>query len=121
MISQYELKQSGYHLFVDNSKRKNEFTPEEDAYKGTWQKCIRDNKGQKFFVNIDHWDFANSRFAYKNKNDGPTFEAHSQLRSTEGTFNVTLLSCQHKTISEVEWWIEKQWIGNGCEYYEKND
>lgn len=121
MITLMELEKNGYRKFMDSMKSQKDLSPEEDAYKGTWQKCIRTSLGKKYFVNIDHWDFFNSRWKNKNIDRAPSFSAHAQLESKDGVFNVELIKCEHKTVESVESWFEKQWQGNGCKYYEKYD
>lgn len=120
MLNDQVLKDGGYQLFKDQFRRSKELTDSQDAYKGTWQKCIRDNEGKKYFINIEKWDFANSCFADRNLGRVPSFGANAQLTMANGdNFNVEYLSVGDKTLVEIEAWFEKQWKLNECNHYEK--
>jgi hypothetical protein len=119
MMNISTLEAQGYHRFEDQFKK--DARVQKDPYKGTWQKCFRDHLGKKYFINIEMWDFQDSDFAYKNLAKEPSYQAHAQFESKDGTFNVELLSVQNKTLKEVEAWFEKQWSQNECFYYEKHE
>lgn len=102
-----ELVKSGYTLFQCSLHR---HTP---GYKGTYQKYVTDDGGKKYFINVEVMNIPqlNQR--------GDNLEVHVQLNNKEvGTFNIEVLSCQNKTLSAIEAWIENQWKNNSCLYYE---
>lgn len=118
MISVEVLEKAGYTRFSDQFKRSENLS--NDPYKGTWQKCIRDDKGKKYFINIEKWDFADS--SLKDRFNGyklPSYSAHAQFDGPDGTFNVQLLSAEGRTLQAIENWFEKQWKMNECDHYEK--
>ena len=115
-----ELEAQGYRKFMDNFKLDKDMPPEESPYKGTWQKRIVDKKGILFFIQVEMWDFANSRYADRNIGREPSFTAYAQLNlPADDTMNVDLLSVQNKPVMEIEAFFAKQWRINECEYYEE--
>lgn len=116
------LLENGYGRYEDQFKRHKEFSPEEDAYKGSYQKCVRDDQGKKYFINIDTWDFANSFARHQNLGREMSFMAHAQFTLPNGdNVNFEYLSVGNKTIAEIEEWFAKTWSMYECRYYEKND
>ena len=119
-INIIELEKNGYRKFNDQFKRSKDLSESQDPYKGTWQKCIRDEKGKKYFINIQMWDFANSWVSDRNLAREASYQADVQFTLQDETnFNLELLSIQNKTLIEVEQWFEKAWRIHECEYYEK--
>lgn len=119
MITEKQLKELGYNKFMDQFKSHKDLS--NDPYKGTYQKSVRDEKGIKYFVNIEVWDFANSSLATSSnfKNKPVSFQAHSQVEDkTSMTINLEIMVGE-KSVKEVEDWFEKAWTILDCKYYEK--
>lgn len=118
-LSVKTLEENGYHMFVNSFKtmdRTNRISPS-DAYKGTWQKCFRDEKGKRYFINISLWDFTGISGTLSSS--GPSFCSDAQFNDKKGEcFNLELLSNKEQTLQSIETFFEKAWIRMGCEYYE---
>ena len=117
------LEKNEYRKFIDQfkicketSSSTKELSPD-DPYKGTWQKCFRDELGKKYFINVEVWDFQNSVFNNRIQAKEISFSANSQMETySKQTFNCQLLSI--KTLEDLENFFETQWTSNVCKYYE---
>lgn len=124
MITIALLEQNGYRYYENRSKRSDQLSPEQDPYKGLYQKCIRDTNGKKYFINFDCWDFANSFAGDRVGNVGrdPSFQASVQFTLPNGdSLNVEYLSAQNRTLPAMENFFEKMWRDLEAQYYEKNE
>lgn len=120
MITVEKLESNGYRKFVDTSKLSG--TIEQDPYKVTWQKCVRDDKGKKYFINIELWDFKNSQYADRVNIEDKSFPSWSQMEfQNEQNFRVSLFYNKEQSLDDVEAWYEKQWKINEAAYYELNE
>ena len=117
MLTVQLLEKAGYKYFRDSTKP----SPLcfNDPYKGTWQKRFDDEKGKKYFINIEMWHFADSDFADRYKGVAPSFTSNTQFRSEEQTFNIELFHEESRTLEQIEAWFENVWktVANSA-YYE---
>jgi hypothetical protein len=74
-------------------------------------KCYEDDKGKKYFINIDHYN------AIKNIPEG--FSAHSQFNlSDQETFNIDYFINEDTTLETIEQFYETLWQRMHCLYYD---
>lgn len=121
MINKKILEENGYYFYEDSMKRKQGESLSSSPYKGSWQKKIKDDKGVKYSINIDLYDFKDSDFRDRvPANSKPSYSAHTQLSILEDTnVNFEVLSVTNFTIEELESLFEKQWKFNEAKYYEE--
>mgnify|MGYP007088034478 CR=1 FL=1 len=118
MLTIQTLEDAGYRKFMDQFKVSKEMI--NDAYKGTWQKCFRDDTGKKYFVNIEIWNLRDSDIGDRYPREGISATAYFQCDTNDGlTFETRLLSVQEKSVIFLEKWFEEQWVKNNCQYYEQ--
>lgn len=111
MITINELEKNGYRKFIDSFKEKYNYDGH-SPYKGTWQKAISDDKGKKYFINIEYWHTINLLKEVKN-----SFLSYSHMEdNNEKSFNTELMT--NKSLKEIEVFFENQWKNNNCKYYE---
>ena len=122
MINVQTLESNGYTKFIDNHKLGSS-TIENSPYKGSWQKCIRDDYGKKYFIQVEMWDFKNSEFSDRiQSNPEPSFPSWVQFElPEEQNVKIELFHKENQSLEELEAWFEKQWEVNDAEYYELNE
>lgn len=121
-VSIENLEKSGYRKYIDSMKSaQGQELLSNHPYKGSWQKRIADDKGIKYFINIDLYDFGDSDFKNRIPVAPKNFSAHSQFEIEEEDFHVNfeLLDIKDKTIEFVENLFEKQWKAHNSIYSEK--
>jgi hypothetical protein len=112
MITIQDLVKSGYQKFDDSLKKESK-----PYYRGTYQLCVRDEIGKKYFINIEHWNFPSAGI------DQDSFHAHCQFNShstNSPTFDASLF-VSNLEIKQVEAWYENLWLKLEVEYYEKEE
>jgi hypothetical protein len=120
MITIASLQENGYRYFDHAFKRSPNLSAAQDPYKGLYQKCIRDTKGKKYFINFHCWDFANSFVGYQNVDREMGFEGDIQLTLPNGdSVNIEYLGAGKRTVVEIETWFESVWQSLGAQYYEE--
>jgi len=121
MIDNKILEENGYRFYEDSMKRNQGESLSSSPYKGSWQKKIKDNKGIKYFISIDLYDFKDSDLRDRvPENTNPNYSAHTQLSIMDDTnVNFEVLSVTNFTIEELESLFERQWKLNEANYYEE--
>lgn len=107
MTTKDELIAKGYKPFTQHNLK--EFT------NSFWQKCVRDDRGKKYYITIAEYD--NSKFPEIVKIAGAfSYQPEVQFTSHGITFNVDML--QPESILEMEHFFENMWNSLECDYYE---
>ena len=114
------LISNGYKKYVDSFKLDGDSSAL-SPYKGSYQKIVYGEKGKKYFINFDVYDFKNSRFSRTDMNFEIKISAHAQFESKDvGTINFELLDCNQKSLVQVEQWFEKMWMTSNCKHYSED-
>ena len=87
----------------------------ENCVTDLFQKCITDDVGKKYFINVKRWDFS----IYSGRpEDSNRFEATVQFdRKDDITINLDILN--PKSVEEVEKVYAEAWETGVYKYYEK--
>jgi hypothetical protein len=112
MINVNELLGAGYKTF------QHPFHKALPNYLGSYQKFLKDNKGQKYYINIHNFGEIPQYKIPEN------FSAESQLNGhsdNEDTFNVEYFIKGETTLAQIENWFEKLWTKMSADYYERNE
>lgn len=108
-ITRESLLEHGYKAFTQKSIK--EYTDQH------YQKCIRDERGKKYYITVSEWD--NRQYQDRFKIDDFSYEPDVQFTDANGTtFNVEMLS--PKSVGEMEKFFDSLWYAMCCEYYEGN-
>jgi hypothetical protein len=93
-----------------------------------WDKCDRcfqyrrtDERGIRFFVQVEFWEHSKYSNAERECPDGWSADAQFNARSDLPTFNVDLLSVAHMRPQEIVDWFESVWLRLSCAYYDEFD
>lgn len=86
-----------------------EFEPFNELATASYQKCIYDKVGKKYYININEYNLPNGL--------GYDFELNFDLEKL--AIKSTLFAFGDLTIKEVETFIEDLWIKLGGIYYEE--
>lgn len=122
MITIASLEENGYRYYKNDFKRSESLSPDQDPYKGLYQKCIRDTQGKKYYINFNCWDFANSFAGSQNSNREMSFEGDIQVTLANGdNVDISYLGGSKRSLGEIESWFESVWQSLGSQYYEKNE
>lgn len=92
---------------VPHLKRSNRF----------FQKCIRDARGKRFYVNIEFWQHSN----YSDMRDSWSSDVQFTQGDDTTTFNVALFVRDEDTPESIVDWYETLWRALGCDYYELSE
>ena len=97
------------HNYSDGSKKCNT---------DLFQKCIRNEYGKKYFININRWDFSLIHPRYSGE---VRYGATVQFTKKNGdAINVDYLSVQSDNLKEVEKFYEDMWDTGWFDYYERD-
>lgn len=93
-ITAERLEKAGYRNFNPD--------PSRIGCVGLWEKWVRDDAGRKLYaIHVYEWDMAKV-LGPKARNH---FEMDVQLRNSMGTFNVTLLHEDERTVEQMEQFV----------------
>ena len=82
-----------------------------------WQNCFRDERGKKYFVNFNEYDFSTFDHCLYDI----SYEVDMQFTVPDiGTVNVVLLLDATDTVASVEGKVAKLFNKLGAQYYEEN-
>lgn len=113
MITIETLLTHGFSRFVDSLKKEKQGT----GYVESYQLKVQDEKGAKYFINVDVWD--HRKILPHVKELG--FEAHTQfngLSDEKNAFNVQLFIEPSTTIEYLLNFFETIFQQMNCDYYE---
>ena len=80
---------------------------------GSFEKCIRDDKGKKYYILV---------YKYHHDDIGFSYEANIQFNTSTGIiFNTQILHANNHEVATIESFFESLWKMMGCKYYEPND
>lgn len=82
---------------------------------GAWQRCIRDDRVKRYFVQLEMWD--HRRYGVGRVG----WQADAQFNRGALTFNLVLLNCADKTPDEVLALFEDAFTSLGCDNYDDGD
>lgn len=101
------LEAHGYRKF------KHPFHEREPAFKGFFQKAVRDAEGnRKFHLSLEFWDFGELDPRYTH---GVTWDAKVQFHTQDDkVFNMELLHEPEMTLPEIEAFFDKAFLTMGC-------
>lgn len=102
-----DLIAAGYRRFTDELRS----SATSSGYLGTYQKLISDEKGRKYFINVDHFQRSTPHRIID------VMEPHCQFRRGDTHVNVQMLLAD-ETIRDVEDFFEHMWRAMRFDYYE---
>ena len=88
-----------------------------DGIEGCFQKRYDDDKGKKYFININKWK--EWRHPHTNEVEPPNYEYTSQLYKKNGHDPLNLLFHSSWTLEDVEKYMEALWNTGLFEHYEE--
>lgn len=94
-------------VIIDNGYK--EYESFNELANTSYQKCIKDKLGRKYYININEYELPNGL--------GYDFELYFDLKKL--SIKSTLFALEDLTIKEIETLIEDLWIKLGGIYYEK--
>ena len=105
-----ELIEKGYHEYKP--------TPyEHQGVERVYQKCFRDNKGKKYFIDVKKWEDMFHPYTHELIPGGYEYETQLYKKGTHDPFNITFLS--HWDIENVEEFVENLFQSGVLDYYEE--
>ena len=115
-----DFEAAGYKPFRDHLKDTERHRPEaERFYQGSMQKRVRDERGTRYFVNVDFWDmagFPGSGVRNRSHSAHVQFSVRDEIRETVNVEGVT-----RKAPAETEAFFADVWSCMGWGYYEVDD
>lgn len=109
MITREDLIASGYKPFT--SKILSQYSD-----KG-YQKCLRDEKGKKYYITLIEYDWDQFPEAVQQKGYRYSYAPETQFNTQDGTvFDLQMLSPE--SIEQMEVFFEDVWTKMNCQYYE---
>ena len=86
-----------------------------------WQKRFDDERGKKYFIDINEYDNAEMKLRMSRPEDAPDYsyeyEMQMYAKGTHDAVNLTFLSSW--TLDRVEEFVEKLWATGEFDYYEE--
>ena len=83
------------------------------------QKCVKDDVGRKYFIDIWVYNHANTEY-FREGMPEISFQPEVQIQGREPVMNVTLLvTATTLSVQGIESEFENLWKSLGCPYYEK--
>lgn len=86
-----------------------------------WQKRFDDERGKKYFIDINEWDNHDMKARMSRPEDCPDYsyeyEMQMYAKDTHDAVNLTFLSSW--TLDRVEEFVEKLWATGEFDYYEE--
>lgn len=103
--------------FIDAGYQRFAPPPYNECATDLFEKCIRDDKGKKYFIHVYVWDFS----MYEKIPTGIRFESEVNLVLNDGNDNyvqIKMLNGWH-TIEEMEQYYRNVWDTGMYKYYEE--
>lgn len=79
------------------------------------QKCISDEKGKKYFIDVWVYDF--SMYKQVPEHQWNRFSSEANFESKDLSFKTTLIQNEKTTVKNIEEFFESIWVKLGCGYY----
>lgn len=110
------LQAAGYKAFRDSLKG------DQESYAGSWQKCVRDEGGKKYFINFNFYDMGR---LYRSQGIGGNpcgWECSLQMAGLDDEMTVnTKIFSSNAQLARVESFCEKLFESMEFAYYEYGD
>lgn len=111
MITVEKLKENGYRFFKEVGHMS-----DNRGFFGLYQKCIKDNVGKKYFINVYHWNLGK---VIPHAEDRDSFEVDLGFDLPNDDYvSLKLHSRKSHTIEFIEQWSEDTWRNLFGLYYE---
>ena len=112
MLTIESLLAAGYKAYGKSGAAR--FKNADDLY----QKCIRDDKGKKYYITIYMYDWRETVLPYRKINFMPEVQFRDPSDKCP-TIDVTYFDDKNTTVESLESFFDSLWVWHGSNYYEE--